>query len=422
MRIAILGGTGAMGKFLARLLLKDGFDVVISGSRPEKARIVAEEVGCEPAPDNVSAVKDADVVVVSVPISITERVIEEVGSHLEPGTLITDVTSVKVGPVEAMLKHTSEEIHVLGTHPLFGPTVPSLRGQTVVLTPTERSGPWTNKIRRYLEDKGAKVVVTSPEDHDKVMAVVQCLTHAILWAAGGALPRLLEELDPELDPETVASPVYRLLLDTVGRIVGQDPRLYAEIQSFNPYGKAARRELLRALEEIDEKAPDHGLLADLLAEFKEELSYHVDTNRSQLRTDKLLSYLSDEAKVISEGMEATLVEVYTGKVVEGRVLEDDGGLAVGDLRVDRDEWKVYPRLPKSIGRTEGSAEMTLLIEGATDPHTVTIAVEAIGRNVFVSKTEKTEEGVRIKVSGRTEEDILRTLEDLRGLGLDVKPL
>jgi prephenate dehydrogenase len=45
---------------------------------------------------------------------------------------------------------------------------------------------------------------------------------------------------------TSASPVYRLRLDMIGRILAQDPRLYAEIQMYNPYVKEVLTELERS--------------------------------------------------------------------------------------------------------------------------------------------------------------------------------
>ncbi len=413
MRVAILGGTGAMGRFLARELARDGHEIVITGSSPDRARRAARELGVEAAPDNVTAVRDADVVIVSVPISVTERVIEEVGPHVPEGALLTDVTSVKVRPVRAMLEHAREGTHVLGTHPLFGPTVPSLRGQTVILTPTERSGPWTRRVRRYLERKGANVVVCTPEEHDRAMALVQCLTHFVLLGAGLAIGDLLPEL--ELDPDELASPVYRLFIDVIGRVMGQDPRLYAEIQSFNPYAEWARERVLHALHRIHELADDHARLTDLLRRGQRALARHQDLEGCQLRTDKLLSYLVDELETAERCGEALVIDIRSRRAREGRVRVTRTTVRVDGEEVPRDRVKVLPNRPKLLARFEGN-ELELRVKTDLNPEEVARVVEALGRNLRVVSADAGDGGTRLRLEG-DESEAGRLLKKLRKLGV-----
>ncbi len=413
MRVAILGGTGAMGRFLARELSEDGHEITITGSSYERARRVARELGVEAAPDNVAAVRDADVVIVSVPISVTERVIEEVGPHVPDGALLTDVTSVKVRPVRAMLEHTSEGVYVLGTHPLFGPTVPSLKSQTVILTPTERSGPWTRRVRRYLERKGANVIVCTPEEHDRAMALVQCLTHFVLLGAGIAIGDLLPEL--ELDPTELASPVYRLFIDVIGRVLGQNPRLYAEIQAFNPYAEWARERVLRALERIHELADDHAQLTEFLREGRERLSRHLDLEGCQSRTDKLLSYLLDELEVAEKCGEAIVIDVRSRRAREGRIRVTRGTVSVDGEELPRDRVKILPRRPKRLARFEGT-ELELRVKTELDPEEVACVVESLGRNLRVLRADDAGDEVRLKLEG-SEEAADELVKKLRSLGV-----
>ncbi|MCH7801347.1 MAG: prephenate dehydrogenase/arogenate dehydrogenase family protein [Chloroflexi bacterium] len=86
---------------------------------------------------NEQAAKAADVVVISVPIEVTEEVVRQVGPHVRDGALLMDVTSIKAGPLEAMLESTAAS--VVGTHPLFGPSVHSLQGQRIVLLLNENT-------------------------------------------------------------------------------------------------------------------------------------------------------------------------------------------------------------------------------------------------------------------------------------------
>jgi len=81
-----------------------------------------------------------------------------------------------------------------------------------------------------------------PEEHDRMMAVVQGLTHFQAISAAHCMMRLGFDIEASVE---ISSPVYRLRLAMIGRILGHDPRLYAEIQTHNPYIP----DILRALAE-----------------------------------------------------------------------------------------------------------------------------------------------------------------------------
>ena len=74
----------------------------------------------------------ASLVIVSVPIHDTVRVIDEIAPFLTADQILCDLTSLKVKPVEAMLKSKAD---VIGLHPMFGPTVSSLHHQTIIVCP-----------------------------------------------------------------------------------------------------------------------------------------------------------------------------------------------------------------------------------------------------------------------------------------------
>jgi chorismate mutase/prephenate dehydrogenase len=117
--VAVIGGQGGMGQCMARLFGDMGHAVMVA------------DVDTRLTPAEAAAV--ADVVVISVPIDVTSQVIRELAPRVRPEALLIDVTSIKADPLATMLAHTSAS--VVGTHPLFGPSVHSLQGQRIVLTP-----------------------------------------------------------------------------------------------------------------------------------------------------------------------------------------------------------------------------------------------------------------------------------------------
>lgn len=71
MRVAIVGGTGAFGRALAKRLAEVGQDDVLVGSRdPERARATAEELGVQGG-GNREVVEGADLVVLAVKSNAT---------------------------------------------------------------------------------------------------------------------------------------------------------------------------------------------------------------------------------------------------------------------------------------------------------------------------------------------------------------
>ena len=230
MRIAIIGGAGKMGRWFANFLLKDGKEVVISG-RTEKKLLEAKQQldGIEVA-TNVEAVKSAEVVLVSVPIDSFGEVIEEICPYISPKQAIIDITSIKVFPVETMHKHIKTGL-VLGAHPMFGTRARSMRNQNFVLTPTnddERA--LAQKVKEYLESKGARVTLMTPREHDEMMAIVLGLSHFIAIVSADTLL----SFDKLEQTRRVAGTTYKVLLTLVEGVISADPKFYATLQMYLP--------------------------------------------------------------------------------------------------------------------------------------------------------------------------------------------
>ena len=215
--VAIVGGTGGMGRLFAKLI----------GRRGHRVLIVNEHTELTPP----QAAARADLTLIAVPISVTPQVIRQVGPALRPGSCLTDVTSLKSNALRAMLQATNPRVDVIGTHPMFGPTVESLLRQLVVLCPG-RGRRWLPRLKRLLEGEGAVVRVVDPEEHDKHMAVIQVLRHFVTFATGKCLEELQVDIQESL---RFTSPIYRLELAMIGRLFAQDPALYADIELENQY-------------------------------------------------------------------------------------------------------------------------------------------------------------------------------------------
>jgi chorismate mutase/prephenate dehydrogenase len=212
--VAVVGGRGRLGGLLVRLFGDVGH------------RVLVADVDTELRPAEAAAA--ADVTVVSVPIEATEEVIRLVGPHVREDALLMDVTSVKAGPVAAMLASTRAS--VVGTHPMFGPSVHSLQGQRVVLC-RARGDAWARWVADVLSARGLVITEATPEQHDRAMSVVQVLTHFQTQVLGLTLARAGLSLEETL---RFTSPAYLLELYVTARHFAQSPALYGSIEMRNP--------------------------------------------------------------------------------------------------------------------------------------------------------------------------------------------
>ncbi len=229
MRVAIIGGSGKMGRWFANFLLKEGKEVIIIGRNERKLLVAKRQLGVEVA-TNVEAVKSADTILLSVPIDNFEEVVQQVSPYIRPEQVIIDITSIKVFPVETMHKHIKAGL-TLGTHPVFGPGAKSIVNQNFVLTPTnERERTLAQKVREYLETRGAKVALMTPQEHDEMMAVILGLSHFIAIVSADTLV----SFDRLKQMEAISGITYKVLLTLVESVISEAPELYACLQMSLP--------------------------------------------------------------------------------------------------------------------------------------------------------------------------------------------
>lgn len=228
--IAVIGGARGMGRCIAQLFGDLGHAVMVA------------DLDTQLTPAEAAAV--ADVVIISVPIDATLQVIEELGPRVRPEALLMDVTSLKTEPVAAMLKHSKAS--VVGTHPLFGPSVHSLQGQRVVITPG-RGETWRQWLEAMLRARGINIIEATPAEHDRAMAIVQVLVHFSTEVMGRTLAALQVPIERTLE---FTSPIYLIELLLTGRHFAQSQALYAAIQMENPEADKVTAAYVQAAAEL----------------------------------------------------------------------------------------------------------------------------------------------------------------------------
>ena len=230
MRVAIIGGSGKMGRWFANFLLKDGYEVVITGRNERKLLEVKKQLGVEVTTNNVEAAKKTKAIIISVPIDNFEEVVEQICPYTQPEQVIIDITSIKASPVEIMHKHIKTGL-VLGVHPMFGPGARDIANQSFILTPTnEEETALAQKIREYLETRRARVTVMSPDEHDEMMAVILGLSHFIAIVSADTLL----SFDKLKQMRALGGSTFKLLLTLAEGVISEEPELYTSLQMNLP--------------------------------------------------------------------------------------------------------------------------------------------------------------------------------------------
>ena len=437
MKVLIIGGTGEMGKWFTPFFKKHGYEVVVWGSSGKVE--VAEQMGVEFAYDLDAAISTSDIVIVTVPINITEKVISETAPKMKSGSLLMDFTSLKVGPTEAMKNYAPEGVELLGTHPMFGPSIPSLHGQIFILTPIEgRCEKWFPIMRSLFEDNGAHIEVITPTEHDRFVSVVQGLTHFAYITIGTTF----ESLDFSVnESRRFMSPVYDIMLDFVGRILGQNPYLYAYIQMENPEVLKVHDAFMQQCSEMSSIVREKDVEA-FTEKMKDAAVHFGDTGAALRRSDKLInSKIAEFDRLLdSIGEEIGVRHIYSGiihtgiveKVTPRTVVLDNGSrkipLKIENIRLlseeELHEWKLgnlehHLRDISVLIPEEADAEVIMELVSCNDD---IVSIEIIDRYEGVEGTKRLSVTFRVMIVGDVEaEDVQRVVErQLKGIGCSIR--
>jgi prephenate dehydrogenase len=227
-KIAIIGGAGKMGQWLARFLIQNGFEVILADRAKTKLDVVCRELGVTKATTK-DAIKNSDAVLFSVPLEQFESIIKEASNFIHTGQTVIDITSIKIMPVKIMHKYIKNGT-ILGSHPLFGPGARDIANLNVVLTPTDKNeNTLAQKVKEYLENHKANITLMTPEEHDEMITVILGLSHYIALIAADTL----SDYDIKI-LGNVSGTTFKLLLTLVQSVISEDPDFYGSLQMSLP--------------------------------------------------------------------------------------------------------------------------------------------------------------------------------------------
>lgn len=224
--IAVIGGKGAMGQWAVRYFQ----------SRGHMVHIFDKE-------DLLDRVDDADVIVIATPIEDTAAIIQRL-VELQVQALVFDIASLKGPLISAISAARSKGLKISSIHPMFGPDVEMLVDQTIVICGED------NGVSKLFEQTCAKLTFVPLEEHDRLICYISALTHMINYLFAGTLSKT--DIDHSIGTRT-----FKMQLNVARRIYSNNPALFYQILSDNPYSEEMIghiEEYLKIYKDIDRES------------------------------------------------------------------------------------------------------------------------------------------------------------------------
>lgn len=234
----VIGGAGKMGHWFAELLNSQGFDVEIADPQ-------GKNLGYTCLPRWQDSELHHDIIVIATPLGVTAQVLEELIEH-RPKGLVFDLASVKTPLRQSLAALKKAGIKITSLHPMFGPDTQLLSNRHVVFVDLGDAKA-LSEAQELFRATMAECVVMGLEEHDRLMAFVLGLSHAVniafftaLAESGEAAPKLAQ----------MSSTTFNAQLAVAARVAAESPALYFEIQALNAYSGESLAALLMAVERL----------------------------------------------------------------------------------------------------------------------------------------------------------------------------
>jgi len=186
----------------------------------------------------------SETIFLCVPINQVEDVVQAMAPHLKPGTAVIDTCSVKVHPANVLTKQLGRrtDLTLIATHPMFGPdsAARGVNGLPMVVWQLAGDEAVYAQWLGFFRELGIRTVELSPDEHDRLAAYSQGVTHYV--------GRVLSKLDLRATP--IDTQGFTILRSLIEQTCNDSWELFQDLQTYNPYTREMRVRLQEALAEV----------------------------------------------------------------------------------------------------------------------------------------------------------------------------
>ena len=248
MDIGIIG-LGDMGKLYARRLSEAGYNV-LGSDKPENIKKLRRELidsGVSVLDRGVDVSRKSDFIVYSVEAENIAQVVREYGLATKPGAIVSGQTSVKTPEVKAFDNFLPEDVSIIPCHSLHGPKVNS-DGQSLAVINHRSNERDYKKALGVFRKIGSEIVeMASFEEHDRITADTQALTHLSFQSMGAAWQRMGSF--PWRDP-SYAGGIDNVKVAMTLRIFHGKPHIYAGLALLNPFVRDQTKQYANSVSDL----------------------------------------------------------------------------------------------------------------------------------------------------------------------------
>ena len=224
-RALVIGGAGRMGRWFVGFLASQGY-------RVEVADPAGPVAGHDHLPDWRRSGLDHDLIVLATELRVTAEILDALVERRPPGVIL-DVGSLKSPLAAGLRRLAAAGARVTSLHPMFGPDTEMLSGRHVILVDVGVAS--ANEVaRRLFASTMAELVEMSVDDHDRCIAYVLGLSHALNIVFSTALAGSGE---PAARLAQLSSTTFDRQLEVAEAVSRENPHLYFEIQRLNEFGQ-----------------------------------------------------------------------------------------------------------------------------------------------------------------------------------------
>ncbi|ORY93324.1 hypothetical protein BCR43DRAFT_558434 [Syncephalastrum racemosum] len=281
-------GAGGMGRFYANRLSKAGWKKIFICDLPEKYDQLREEFRDTPInvlQDGFQVSRRCDWIMYAVEAEYIEAVVARFGPATKMGAIVGGQTSVKQPEIAALEKHLPSDVHIVSCHSMHGPGVDP-KGQPLVVIRQRAPDEKYDLVLRILSCFQSNFVHLSAEEHDRITADTQAVTHAAFLSMGNAWRANFQF--PWLVPHFVGG-IENVKVNVTMRIYSNKWHVYAGLAIMNPIAKVQITQYARSVADLFKL-----MIREKEEEFRSRIKRAGDFVFGGLQKDHVPILLSDD--------------------------------------------------------------------------------------------------------------------------------
>lgn len=276
-KLTVIGAGGQMGQWFSKYFLGNGFEVTgydTENKIPVKNILQAKSL--------VSAILQADYVVLCIPTRRTPEIIRLIAKEMKRGTYLIEISSEKSKVVSSLSK-IPDKINPICIHPMFGPGVKTIKGQNIISVPIKDAKKELSVIKALFQ--GANFVTIDAAEHDKKIAVILGLTHLLNLVFANIISK-----DSKITlTDKMSGTTFRVQKTLAESIMTESPELIETIIANPEIRKVAEelwKDIGRLLTAVQESKTEE--VTNYIKACQDRLSENIDLDESYKRLTKMV--------------------------------------------------------------------------------------------------------------------------------------